>query len=82
MSVETVDGVDESDLPNHWRELITPERWAEQTRDTSWGYFEPRVENMASEEHLVAALNQEVSRDAPREDRVATLNKRLSEVRE
>lgn len=82
MSTDT-DNVDADDLvPEHWREMITPSRWAQATHDVSMQYFEARVENMGSEEHLVEALTIEVSRDAPRKDRVAKLNIRLSEVRQ
>ena len=37
---------------------------------------------MDSERHLRAALDVEVSRDAPRRERVALLNQRLAEVRD
>lgn len=63
-----------------WRHLIDPERWARECHDTDSEYFAARVRNMDSARHLRAALDVEVSRDAPRPERVGLLNQRLAEV--
>jgi len=65
-----------------WRHLISVDRWAQACHDTAPEYFEARVRNMDSQRHLRAALDVEVSRSSPRQERVALLNQRLAEVRD
>lgn len=64
-----------------WRHLIPVDSWAKECHDTSDEYFDARVWNMDSEKHLEAALDVEVARDQPREERVGLLNQRLAEIR-
>jgi hypothetical protein len=63
-----------------WRHLIAVDRWAQACHDTDGEFFEARVRNMDSERHLRAALDIEVAREEPRQDRIALLNQRLAEV--
>ena len=65
-----------------WRQLSSVDRWAQACHDTAPEYCEARVRNMDSQRHLRAALDVEVSRSSPRQERVALLNQRLAEVRD
>ena len=71
---------DELAASGSWRHLIDPERWARECHDTAPAYFEARARNMDSERHLNAALDVEVARDEPRQERIALLNQRLAAV--
>lgn len=63
-----------------WRHQIAVDRWAQACHDTKSEYFEARVQNMTSQQHLRAAPNVEVSRDEPRPERVGLLNRRLAAI--